>query len=249
MTSARPPRGEAAGRGQAGVRRRVAPAPKVTRTASTELPVPRRVKRSEARRADILKAAARAFRRHGYHEASLDQIAEELMLSKGSVYYYFESKEAILFALHDHSLDAAQALLDRVRASVESPSAQLSAIIEGHLEIIFDELQASGIVLDFSALSADFRERVVEKRDRFERSLRQIVTDGVKRGEFVPCDSTVVTFAILGAINWVARWYSPGGRLTPKAVARQYADFLVRGLVCERRGAFCPLGFKEGKNC
>ncbi|MBI3890198.1 MAG: TetR/AcrR family transcriptional regulator [Candidatus Wallbacteria bacterium] len=217
--------------------------------ANAAAPVPRRVRRSEVRRADILHAAARAFREHGYHETSLDQIAEELLLSKGSVYYYFPSKEEILFALHDHSLDHAQKLLDEIRRAESSPVRQLSRVIEGHLEIIFDELQASGIVLDFSALGDERRRQVVAKRDRFERGLRQIVADGVRAGEFVTCDPTVVAFAILGSINWVARWFSPGGRLTPKAVAAQFSDYLVRGLVCERRGAFCPLGYKGNKQC
>lgn len=222
-------------------------APAAARPAAGEQP--RRVRRSQARREAILRAAARAFREHGYHQTTLDQVAEALLMTKGSFYYYFRSKEDILFALHDDSLDRAIELLARTRREEPSAPRQLALIIEGHLDVIFDELQASGIVLDLSALTPEHYRQIVEKRDRFERGLREIIRSGVRAGDFVPCDPTVVTFAILGSINWVARWFKPGGRLGPRGVARQFSDFLVRGLVCERRGSFCPLGLKQGESC
>lgn len=226
-----------------------APSARKRPAAAKAPPVPRRVHRSAARRQAILHAAAKAFREHGFHETTLDQIAGELLMTKGSFYYYFRSKEEILFALHDHSLERALELLAQVRGSKDDPAAKLGRIITGHLDVIFDELQASGIVLDFSALTPEHNAEIVAKRDQFERGIRDIVAGGVKSGFFVPCDPTVVTFAILGSINWVARWFSPRGRLTPQAVGRQFADFLVRGLICERRGELCPLGLvpKAGK--
>jgi AcrR family transcriptional regulator len=61
----------------------------------------RRTSRSEERRLEILKSAAAAFRRRGYHGASVEEIARALRMTKGSLYYYFRNKEAILFACHD----------------------------------------------------------------------------------------------------------------------------------------------------
>ena len=56
-------------------------------------------------RVEILKAAAAAFRRLGFHGASLEEIAAELGMKKGNLYYYFRNKEDILFACHQYSLD------------------------------------------------------------------------------------------------------------------------------------------------
>ena len=61
---------------------------------------------------EILRSAAAAFRRRGYHGASVDQIARALHMTKGNLYYYFESKEEILYFCHDYSLDI---LLDLLR--------------------------------------------------------------------------------------------------------------------------------------
>ena len=71
---------------------------------------------SADRRIEILKSAAAAFRRRGYHGASVDEIASALAMTKGNLYYYFRNKEEILFACHEYSLDILVALLDEVRA-------------------------------------------------------------------------------------------------------------------------------------
>src|SRR5262245_34743392 len=65
--------------------------------------VPRRAK--SATRADILKSAAGAFRRLGYHGATVEQIAAALHMKKGNLYYYFKNKEDILYACHQFSLE------------------------------------------------------------------------------------------------------------------------------------------------
>jgi hypothetical protein len=51
-----------------------------------------------------------------------------------------------------------------------------------------------------------------------------------RSGEFVECDPKLVTRAILGALNWTARWYRPEGAQSPEAVGAAFAAYLVRGL-------------------
>ena len=60
--------------------------------------------------------------------------------------------------------------------------------------------------------------------------MRSLVVKGVKRGEFAPCDAALVTRAMLGAVNWTARWYRPEGPQTVAQIARSLSDYLVRGL-------------------
>ena len=74
------------------------------------------------------------------------------------------------------------------------------------------------------------RERVVAKRDRYEQAVRRIVASGIRAGAFVPCNAALVTRALLGALNWTARWYRPEGPDAPGTVAATYAEYLVRGL-------------------
>src|SRR5690606_12848613 len=73
--------------------------------------------KSAARRRDILRAAARVFTANGYFATTMDQIAQELGLTKGVVYYYFRSKEEILFEIVSTAITRAQENLDRVLAT------------------------------------------------------------------------------------------------------------------------------------
>ena len=87
---------------------------------------------SADRRIGILKSAAAAFRRRGYHGASVDEIASALEMTKGNLYYYFRNKEEILFACHEYSLDVLLALLKDVQASPSTPDVTHCALTNVH---------------------------------------------------------------------------------------------------------------------
>ena len=80
-------------------------------------------------RVEILKSAALAFRQLGYHGATVEQIAATLEMKKGNLYYYFKSKEEILFACHEYSHDRLQELLDQTVRSTASAEAKLRKLI------------------------------------------------------------------------------------------------------------------------
>src|SRR5215470_2428344 len=105
------------------------------------------------KRLEILRSAAAAFRRRGYQGASMDEIAKALRMTKGSLYYYFENKEEILFFCHDYSLDVLLSVLARVEASGGPPSGRLRTLIESFVHHILDDLRGTAMTLDFQALS------------------------------------------------------------------------------------------------
>lgn len=182
------------------------------------------------RRLDILKSAAAAFRRRGYHGASVDEIASALAMTKGNLYYYFRNKEEILFACHEYSLDVLLALLAEVQASDAAPDAQLRALVEAFVHLILDELQGTALTLDLQALSPPLLQTIVTRRDQFDRGLRAIIQQGIDSGRFAPGDAKMVAFAVMGAVNWIAKWFDPAGPMTSQQIAASFADYLVGGL-------------------
>src|SRR5919206_498788 len=82
-----------------------------------------------ATRIEILKSAAAAFRKLGYHGATVEQIASALRMKKGNLYYYFRNKEEILFACHQYSLDQLLGLLEEIELSQAPPEAKLRRLI------------------------------------------------------------------------------------------------------------------------
>jgi len=67
-----------------------------------------------------------------------------------------------------------------------------------------DLITLDGAELHYQVAAA---RQIVQKRYAYERAIRSLVARGVKRGEFAACDAALVTRAMLGAVNWTARWY------------------------------------------
>jgi AcrR family transcriptional regulator len=186
--------------------------------------------RAGGKRVEILRSAAAAFRRRGYHGASVDEIARALHMTKGNLYYYFESKEEILYFCHDYSLDILLDLLRRTERGGGPPERRLRALIEAFVHMIIDELHGTALTMDLQALSPRHLRRVIAKRDRFDRGIRRVVEEGMAAGAFTRGDPKLVTFAILGAVNWITRWFDPRGPARSDDIARAFADYLVAGL-------------------
>lgn len=181
-------------------------------------------------RVEILKSAAAAFRRLGYHGATVEQIAAALHMKKGNLYYYFKNKEEILFACHQYSLDRLTELLDQILASGDEPDEQLRRVIVAFVHTILDELHGSALFMDLEALTPAHLKAVIVRRDRFDHGLRAILNRGIEEKVFGANDAKLMSFAILGAVNWIPRWYKPDGPASSHEIADRFADFLIAGL-------------------
>jgi TetR/AcrR family transcriptional regulator len=188
-------------------------------------------RRSEARRMEILRAASRVFRRRGLAAAGMREIAEEADVSPGILYYYFSGKDEILLFCQERTLEHMLAAVDAARALPASSAERLRGVLQAHVHAMLDELEGATAHLEVEALPEALRAPVMEKRDRYERAVRALVAEGIKRGEFAKADAALVTRAMLGAVNWSARWFRPDGPQTSAEVARALSDYLVKGLL------------------
>jgi AcrR family transcriptional regulator len=170
------------------------------------------------------------FRARGYARTGMREVATAADLSPANLYYYFAGKDELLFFCQDRSLDRMLTAVTAIARRRLAPEGRLRAVVRTHLSLVLDQLDGAAAHLELDALPPALRRRVVAKRDRYERAVRRIVTAGIRAGAFVPCDAALVTRALLGALNWTARWYRPEGPAAPGAVAEAFADYLVRGL-------------------
>jgi AcrR family transcriptional regulator len=205
--------------------------------SNTRSTTERVARRAEARRMEILRAAARVFRRSGFAAAGMREIAAAADLSPGNLYHYFHGKDEILYFCQEHALERLISALDESRSAGGPAGEQLRRVIRDHVVCVLDEFEGSVAHLEVEALPADLRRSITSRRDRYERGLREMVSAGVRDGEFAPCDAELVTRAILGALNWTVRWYRPDGSHGAGEIADGMADYLVRGLVDESGGS------------
>jgi AcrR family transcriptional regulator len=179
------------------------------------------------RRIEILKSAAAAFRRRGYHGASVDEIASALKMTKGNLYYYFRNKEDILYACHEYSLDILLQLMREVQRDPIPADQKLRKLILAFVHLTLDELQGTALTLDPDALSAPLFAKVVAKRDEFDRGMRAIIEQGMDEGVFARGNPRMLEFAIMGAVNWISKWFDPAGPMTSQQIGEAFADYLV----------------------
>jgi AcrR family transcriptional regulator len=181
------------------------------------------------RRGEILGAALGAFREKGFHGTTLDDIAERLGVRKAALYHYFPDKQAILQECHQESLGELQRILREAR-KLDTATDKLAHIIHEHVRVMAETLQGSPLAMEVRAFSPDRQKEMILHRDRYEREVRRIIDQGIRTGEFRKVDSKIATFVILGAINWIARWYREDGGTRPEDIGRFFADLFVRAL-------------------
>ena len=152
-------------------------------------------------------------------------------MTKGNLYYYFRNKEEILYACHDYSLDVLLGLLAEVQAESSRPDDKLRKLILAFIHMMLDELQGTALTLDLQALSPVLLKRIIAKRDRFDRGLREIIQQGMDQGLFRAGDPKMIGFAMMGAVNWITKWFDPAGPMSSEAIGQRFADYLVGGLL------------------
>jgi TetR/AcrR family transcriptional regulator, cholesterol catabolism regulator len=186
------------------------------------------------RKQEIVDAAARVFHEKGYESTSIQDIADEVGILKGSLYYYIESKEDLLYeilrSVHDEALQAIETAVEQETEPLDKIRAFITALVTYHTE----NLVRIGVFFhDFRSLRPERRVAIVRERDRYDRLLRTIIRQGQEDGTIcVDVDPKFTALAILGMVNWMYQWYRPGGGRTARTIAQNYADIVTSGLEC-----------------
>jgi TetR/AcrR family transcriptional regulator, cholesterol catabolism regulator len=186
------------------------------------------------RHIEVLEAAARVFHEKGYESTSIQDIAEAVGILKGSLYYYIRSKEDLLYEIIK---DVHEDALENIRYVDEMDGDALQkvrAFVTSHLTFNAENLTKMGVFFhDFRSLSGDRRRAIVEARDTYDELVRRLIREGQEQEIICPdIDPKSVTFAIMGALNWIYQWYHKEGKLSARAIADEFADLVVNGLAC-----------------
>jgi AcrR family transcriptional regulator len=155
-------------------------------------------------------------------------------MTKGNLYYYFKDKEDILFACHEFALDLLLKMLKKVEDSSHSAQEKLRRVIVSFTHMMIDELRGTALTMDVQALSASRRQKVIAKRDRFDRGIRRIITSGIETGVFRNADPKLATFALLGSLNWIPYWFDPSGEANSVEIGEEFAEQFIRGLLSHK---------------
>ncbi|MQA81212.1 MAG: TetR family transcriptional regulator [Streptosporangiales bacterium] len=192
--------------------------------------------RPRRRRQELIDAAAVIFSDKGYDAASIQEIADALGILKGSVYYYIDSKQDLLFEIISERQDHTDALVKELRRADLDPLGRLRAFITEHVEdVMRDPVKSAVMCRDFEALTGERRAAALKLLDRRNRFLRQQVVDGQGAGIVCPdVDPNLALRAVTGMVSWAWQW-SGGGRLKPALVGNALSDMVLAGITCHPR--------------
>jgi TetR/AcrR family transcriptional regulator len=182
------------------------------------------------KRQEVLREAAASFNFKGYHATSLTEIATSLGVTKAALYHYFPNKNSLLAACFEHAMEVAFASLERGRKQGKDGRERLVLTLAGYLSQLIDELNCCVVLMEEHALEPGDRAKLVRQRDRFERALRALVREGIEDGSVVPCDPKLAIFVILGALNWVPKWFKPSGPWRPEQLTLALSQIFERAV-------------------
>lgn len=183
----------------------------------------------------IIDAAARMFDAKGYSATSTQDIANEVGLLKGSIYYYINSKEDLLFRIIEESHEGALRAIATVSHLDVGPLAKSYALVTTHVNVFHDDrVKHSVFFKEFRSLSDDRKEIIRGTGHAYSLFLRSILEEGQKVGQVDgDLNPRMATAGIVGMLNSMSFWYQDGGSWGPENIGSQFAEQVVLGLVSE----------------
>lgn len=181
---------------------------------------------------EIVDAAAGVFQRKGYHAATVQDIADAVGILKGSLYHHLKSKEDLLYLVVKEPITEIYAAMADIAGSDLPATEKLRRAILSHLKG-FDRHYPHMFVYvrEREEMKRMYRERLGLSPKQYEGHWQRILREGIKSGEFRrDLDVKVVSYGLLGMLNWAYKWYNPQGRLGFEEVAHHYSRLALAGL-------------------
>ncbi len=183
------------------------------------------------KREAVIRAAARAFDAHGYHNTSIDDIAAALEITKPTIYYYVPNKEQLLLECFLAGLEQIRAALRAAATSRSSAREQLFEVMRHYARAIAGEYGWCMVRAEDQDLSPESAARIRALKSEIDQGLRRLLRSGMRDGSIGYCDAKMTAFAIAGALNWIAHWFRDNRGMSATEVAEAFVGVFSRGLL------------------
>lgn len=191
---------------------------------------PGRPRDHAARRREAILSAAAAFVESGYAATSIDDIAARLGVSKPTIYYYAGGKQEVLSACFSIALDDYSEAVEEGAAVGATAREKLHQVVHRYVEITTTVHGRCLHRVPDVELTPPVRERLRAVKRKVDARIRDLLREGVRDGSLTTADIRMGAFGLAGAMNSIAQWYSPDGKLTPDEIAERLWDAFAEGL-------------------
>jgi len=189
-----------------------------------------RLRDREIKRDAVIRAAARAFNRKGYHNTSLDDIAAALEVTKPTVYYYVSNKEQLLFECFVAGIEEIRAAFRETRSLTVPARERLQAVLRHYGAAVASEFGWCMVRAEDQDLSPDMSAHIKAMKSEIDQGIRRLLREGIQDGSIHPCDPKMTAFALAGALNWIAHWYRESQAMSGTQIAEAFITIFESGL-------------------
>jgi AcrR family transcriptional regulator len=180
---------------------------------------------------NIRHTAERLFLTRGYAAIGMRELAKEVGIEAPSIYNHYKSKDDILREICFDMAAKFFKMLDGLDKDEKSSVKKLRAAIKGHIEVIANNLEPSGVFFhEWMFLEQPKLGEFKKLRFQYEQRFRDIIDKGMKKGDFKPMNTKLVTFTIFSALNATYDLYHAKEKIAPKELSENIADILLKGL-------------------
>jgi AcrR family transcriptional regulator len=198
-----------------------------------------KIKEHERRKKEIYRIATQTLWQKGYDKTTIRDIAKATDMTTAGLYYYFKSKEELLFQILDSHMDDMLAGIEKIAATQVPPIELIKKYIQYQVDTYCkDKFRSKLILNDDDCLTGEWYEQVKQKQRSFLVFWRNALDDFC-RDQGLPTDHIAVdAHCLVGMCNWIYRWYDPKGDLKPEALGEKMFNTFVFGLTSKGRAPF-----------
>lgn len=186
---------------------------------------------TQGKLAHILRTAARVFYAQGFEGASIRDISRESGISLSGLYYYFESKQKLLYLIQKHTFSRVVAQLEERLAGVTDPEERLRLLIHNHLEYFLENpIEMKVLSHEDEALEEPYKKEVAAIKRRYYEIARGIFEDLSRAHGTRKLNPRVAVLTLFGMMNWVYTWHKPKVDPQADALAETIGGIFLEGV-------------------
>lgn len=176
----------------------------------------------------ILRTSAAMFADKGYHEASIRDISRATGISLSGLYYYFRSKEELLFLIQDHCFTTLYEDLEQLLVEENDPNRRFLLMVENHLRYFVNNMKEMKVLShELDSLTGEFRQTVNQIKRRYTDACSGVLEALAPPDSGI--DTRVAVYSLFGMMNWIYNWYHPGRDVPVEELAEDMCQLFLRG--------------------
>jgi TetR/AcrR family transcriptional regulator, cholesterol catabolism regulator len=211
---------------------------KISKRTATPKPLrarkaPREVSKvkPETRLEEVLQSAANIFFAKGFHATSIEDVARDVGMLKGSLYYYIKSKDDLLFKLLLAGIEDGDAYIVKQIDPKGDPVEQLERAVRAQIDYIIQNRVPFGLFLhEFDSLSGKRQHKLISVMSRYNSRFVDLVRRGQAEGKLMEGEPWLIVNGILGMCNWLYRWYDTDQISDPEQVKQVFLRMILQGV-------------------